>query len=101
MQGIGHLFQNDRIIAAYRAKALSRLAALAGPLEDAHLFREPSTQSVALRLEIVSRLEVEPKLVARSKIPSEPQGGIRADRALSMDDLVDAPRWNADILSEP
>ena len=57
---------------------------------------ECRTKVVALELEVVAGLEVDPEALTRAEEPSEPQGGVRADPSLSVDDLIDPSRRDAD-----
>jgi len=58
-------------------------------------------RTVALRVEVVLRLEVHPEPLGRPEVPPEPQRRVRRDPARPMHDLVDPPRRHADVLRHP
>lgn len=61
---------------------------------------EVISKAVLLHLEVVPSLEIHPEPLARPEEPGKPQGGIRRDAPLPVDDFIDAPRGNADALRQ-
>jgi hypothetical protein len=62
---------------------------------------EDGCQAVTFDFDVVAVLEVQPKALSGLEVPREPQGRVGADAPLAMDDLVDAPRWDADRHGKP
>jgi hypothetical protein len=73
---------------------------LASMRENSHLFRQSGSEMIALHLEVVARLQIEPKPITRAKIPRQPQGTICADGPGAMHDLIDPSRRHTDIPSQ-
>ena len=102
---------NDRLVAAaahaYQvlAGATDRPAILvAAPYGDlgaglAALAQTP-VEAIALDLEVVARLHIEPEPFGRAEVASQAEGGIRADGTGAVYDLVDATRGDADVLGQ-
>ena len=63
--------------------------------EDEHLPRRPRPKAVALHVEIVGGLEIEPEPLRGAEEPGQAQGGVGRDRPLPVDDLVDAAGGHA------
>ena len=59
------------------------------------------TVRLELDVKVVAVLQVHPEAVRGAECPGQPQSGVRADRPLSMHDLVDPPRWYVDRLRQP
>src|SRR5690606_17150810 len=55
-----------------------------------------SRDPITFHLEVVVALQVDPELGRRAEVPREPQSRVGADAALSVHDLVDAPRRHPD-----
>jgi hypothetical protein len=73
---------------------------LASMRENSHLFRQSGSEMIALHLEVVARLQIEPKPITRAKIARQPQGTICADGPGAMHDLIDPSRRHTDIPSQ-
>ena len=58
-------------------------------------------QLVALDIEIIPGLEIEPETVRRAEIARKPKSGVGSHRASSVDDLIDAARRDTDVLGQP
>jgi hypothetical protein len=58
-------------------------------------------KAILLDLKVVSRLEIQPESVRRPEEAGKTQGRISGDAPLAMDDLVDSPRRNSNLLSQP
>lgn len=65
------------------------------------LLVEPTGEVFLRHLHVVVRLQVEPELRLHVEETAEAQGGVRSDGAAAMDDLVDPPWRNADVLGQP
>jgi hypothetical protein len=65
--------------------------------ENSDLFRQSSSEMIALHLEVVAGLQIQPEPITRAEISREPQGAIRADAPGAMHDLVDPSRGHTDI----
>ena len=50
---------------------------------------------------VVVELEIEPHLGWPSEIAFEAQGGVHGETALALDDFVDPPRRDTDVLGHP
>jgi len=74
---------------------------LASMRENSHLFRQSGSEMIALHLEVVACLQIEPKPITRAKIPRQPQGTICGDGPGAMHDLVDSSRRHTDIPGQP
>jgi hypothetical protein len=59
---------------------------------------ESGSQPVLLDLKIVAGLEIHPKPLRGPEITGQTKRRIRGDGTLALDDLVDAPRGNTDVL---
>ena len=70
---------------------------LASMRENSHLFRQSGSEMIALPLQVVACLQIQPEPITRAEIPREPQGAIRADGPGAMHDLVDPSRRHTDI----
>jgi hypothetical protein len=62
---------------------------------------EAVSKAVLFHLQIVSGLKIQPEPLACAKEPGQPQGGIRGDIPLPVNNLVDASRRDADTLGQP
>src|SRR6185295_18717178 len=62
-----------------------------GPLQDGKLLHQARAQAVSLHVEIVGRLQVQPKALRGAEKARQAQRGIGGDRPIAMDDLVDPP----------
>ena len=74
---------------------------LAGRRKDLDLRFEATAEFVAFNLQVVSRLEVEPKLFRGAEEACKPERGIRGDRARAMHNLIDPTGRHADAMREP
>jgi len=72
----------------------------ASTVENSNFLFELRAEMVALHLEIVPRLQVEPEPVTGPKIPGEAEGCVRGDGSGSVDDFVDTTRRDRDILGK-
>jgi hypothetical protein len=70
---------------------------LASMRENSHLFRQSGSEMIALHLQVVAGLQIEPKSITGAKIPREPQGTICANGPGTMHDLIDPSRRHTDI----
>ena len=75
-------------------------SSLASALKDSNFLLEARAKLVTLGLEIITSLQIQPELLSSAEIPREAERGIGRDGPLPVDNLVDAPRWNADIPSQ-
>jgi hypothetical protein len=73
---------------------------LASSREDPNFLRQPRAQMISLDFQIIARLQIQPKPLARAKVARQTQRGIRTDRPCPMHDLVDAARCHTEITSE-
>ena len=65
-----------------------------------NLVIQPVSDSIFLLGEIEVGLKVEPELRGDAKIASETQGSIRRDAPLPVDDFIDSPGRDADVLCQ-
>src|SRR6478672_2899227 len=82
-------------------RGTTRATKLAGAVENADLLREARAEVIALDLEVIARLEIQPKAIAGAEVAREPKGRIGGDGACSVDDLVDAAGRDADVVGQP
>src|SRR5690606_15655064 len=73
----------------------------AGALEHRDFLAQPWPEAVAFHLEVVAHLEVQPELVARAEVSRQAESRIRGDRSRTVNDLVDPPSRDADLLRQP
>src|SRR5258706_13245359 len=64
-------------------------------------FDEPVSKPFLLLFEIKVGLQVEPKLRRHAEIAAKAQGGVRRNRTLAFDNLIDPARRHADVLGQP
>ena len=69
--------------------------------EHANVFEQLVAQVLALRLQVVARLEVHPERVCCTKVAGEAQRSVGSYGALAQDDLVDAAGVHVDVLGQP
>ena len=55
---------------------------------------------IALDLEVIARLKVQPEAIAGAEVAGEPKGRIGGDGAGPVDDLVDAAGRDADVVGQ-
>src|SRR5947207_12246493 len=84
-----------------------------GPGAGALGYSEPSTgqrddlpfqaiaQPVLLDLEVVASLKVEPEPLGGAEVLRQPQRCVRRNGPVAVNDLVDSPSGNADVLGDP
>ena len=65
-----------------------------------NLLIESVSETVLLPLKIEVGLEVEPELGRDSEVATQTQGRVRGYASVSMNNLVDSTRRNADVLGE-
>jgi hypothetical protein len=73
---------------------------LASSRKNTHFLCQSRAKVISLNFQIIPRLQIQPKPLARAKIARQTQGGIRADRPAAMHDLVDATGRHAEIAGE-
>ncbi len=61
---------------------------------------ETAPEAVLFGFEVVPGLEVHPELVRGPEVPGQSKRRVSTDSTVSMDDLVDPPSWDADVLRE-
>ena len=69
--------------------------------ECCDLLFEQYTETIFFHFQIVPNLKVEPESFAEAKETCEPQRSVRGDRAFSMNDFVNSPRRNTNVLCKP
>jgi len=74
---------------------------LAGSVKDDDFLLESVTKPIALDLEIVARLKIQPKALAGPEVTSKSQGGVGRDGALAVHNLIDSPWRHADVMRKP
>src|SRR3954452_8158932 len=94
----------------HQRAALPRRSA---PVEVGARYSEPSTgqrndfgvqpvaKSILLDLELVPDLKIEPEPLGCAEVLGQPQRGVRRDSPIAVNDLVDPPRGDADVLGDP
>ena len=87
-------------IAGPEARAQRTTKADCSPCQDGDLARQPIAEAVALRFQVVARLEIEPEAIPGPKETCQAQGGVRRDRALPRTISLIRPRRDADALGE-
>ena len=94
---------NEGARAAMKYPIGVRMPAGSGSSRREHLdfALQPIAQPLLFPLQIIMRLQVEPELRRHLEVAPQAQGGVGGDRALTLDDLVDAARWNANVQGEP
>jgi len=69
-------------------------------LEYLYFCLDPSVEPVLLSLEIESARQVQPEALGELEVAGEAKSRVGADRPLPMDDLIDPPRRDADVLGQ-
>jgi len=72
---------------------------LAGRAQNRYFLCQAIAQNVLLLFEVKPRLEVEPKSLSSTKVARQAQRSIGCDSSGAMNNLVDAARRDADVLS--
>jgi len=62
-------------------------------VEHAHFLFQASLKTVLFDLKIVAGLQVQPVTLRQTEVARKAQGGVGADSALAVDDLIDAAGW--------
>jgi hypothetical protein len=88
-----------RSIQAQARVSFTRL--LAGSVENGYFLFQAVAKPLALDFQIVARLKVQPKTLARAEVASKSQCRVSSDRTLAMHDFVDAAWWHTDIVRKP
>jgi hypothetical protein len=74
---------------------------LASAWKNSNFLFEARPEFVTLHLEVKSRLQIQPKLLAGAEIPRETESRIGRNSSLPVHNLVNATWWHADILGQP
>jgi hypothetical protein len=68
--------------------------------QNLNVTRELGSEAIGFDLEIVRTLKVDPEARGIAKEPSEPEGSVRSDRSLAVDDFVDPASGDAESLRQ-
>ena len=74
---------------------------LASPVENSNFLFKASPEVIALDLEVIAGLEIEPEPIARPEVACEAQCRVSANGPRAMHDLIDPSSGHTDILGEP
>ena len=81
-------------------KALLREGS-ACPAQYGHFLSQPTAQAIILDLQVVPGLKIQPKPGRRAEVAREPESRIGRDTSVSVHDLVDPARRNAQVPRHP
>jgi len=69
--------------------------------ENLHLPFNPLRQTIGSRIQVIVGLEAKPEFRRGAEVTAQPERGVCGDASFAMDDFIDAPGGDAQVLAQP